>query len=113
MEGPAIDKGKGKEGDHYEATMRAIQYEILAGAKALFLDPKSEGFLEAMSLNLPLTQKQEVALVRYKKTYDFMEGFIRPQIASLALVEFVCKLLLVPDCFAALTPIIEELRWNR
>lgn len=132
-----VSKGKGTETEIKEELCK-VYNNILAGAKALFLDPKSVGFLKSMGLNpnaaskstassacphdanvlrdliqFPLTRMEESTLMISKKAYDSMEKAIRPQTALPSQVELTCKLLVSPEIFTALSPLIEELRWNR
>lgn len=138
MAGNTVSKEKCKDCNHHhhEAIMHHVYSDLLSEAKALFLDPKSIGFHKAMGLNAeadsttssapthvsyalrdlvqsPLTVQEETRLIAYYKMYDHMENFIRPQTATLAEVDRLCRLLLSPDFFAALTPLIGELTWNR
>ena len=133
--GTAVSKGKCKDCNHHhhEAIIHQGYTDLLSEAKALFLDPKSIATYKVMSadprsnfgtcddeawvprdpVQVPLTKKEEAALVSYYKVYDLMENFIRPQKASLAEVDRLCRILRSRGFFVALTPVIEELRWNR
>lgn len=118
-----------------EAPMRKLHSDLLSDAKGLFLDPKSGGF---MSLNLsaalksvasrsppnlqcaprnlltsPLTPEEEDVLIGYQGLFDMMKELIRPQTATPEQVDILCRTLVVyPNTFIALQPLIDELRWN-
>ena len=55
----------------------------------------------------------ERELCRYKWIYKLIEGFVRTQRASPDQLYQACKSLVEPGYFAALTPVVAELRWSR
>ena len=135
---PLADNTGSKDQNKVCDPQEAAYYRFLSEAKALFFDPRSGGFHKGMSLNLnlastftassapppeqnvprdlllsPLTRTEEAALIAYKKTFDIMEGWIRPQLATPCQVDLLCRLLAFPTFFFALFPFIAELRWNR
>ena len=123
-EGPTTQNGKGKEDDlplvdttvskgehedfdHHEASERKMDSDLFDIDASLFVD------LDSIPLKLraqaPLSTKEKIKLV----AYEIVEDFIRPQKASLAQVQLLCSILTRPAIFEAMTPVIEELRWNR
>ena len=121
--------------------MQKTYMTIIKKAKAVFLDPQSVGFIKSMGfkrfkpnneskstasnappydpnilrdlVQFPLTDQEQSEIIIFLKVYTLMEDSIRPQTASVPEINLACDLLKDPMVFAALRPLIPELKWDR
>lgn len=142
-EGAATQNGKAKESDlppaesivegmeNNRQTPSSFKFdvELLDEAGTVVLGPESNKSATAMSFfinfnsNLPVSsalvhdpkmiEAQNLALKAFEKMYEVMELVIRPQTASLYQLDLFCRFVRYPDYFSTMSPVIEELRWNR
>ena len=142
IDGPAKEKRKNKdndlppadgtsesmESDHDDAETGQVDSD-LREAKALFLGSNADKFHEAVLFLLSAEQGSTVsdvdidesrvlevsenALLKFIKLRNLMERAIRTQTASPAQGVHCCRIFSDPHFFAVLSPVIEELRWNR
>lgn len=143
IDGPPKGKGKTKDNDlpladgkseimesgHDEAETGQVDSDLLREAKALFLGSNADKFHEAVLFLLSAEQGSTVsdvhidesrvlevsenALLKFIKLRNLMERAIRTQTASPAQGVHCCRIFSDPHFFAVLSPVIEELRWNR
>ena len=119
------DEERGRDGPSVnEAASRDVYIEFLVDAAAILLDPESGRFdaitnaiLKAAGIEKApgsdLTGIDGTKLLACRRTYDVMENYIRPQTASAGHLKIICQVLAQREMVQALTPVIDELRWNR
>ena len=127
---PADGTSESMESGHDDAETGQVDSDLLREAKALFLGSNADKFHEAVLFLLSAEQGSTVsdvdiddesrvlevsenALLKFIKLRNLMERAIRTQTASPAQGVHCCRIFSDPHFFAVLSPVIEELRWNR
>ena len=126
---PADSKSESMESGHDDEETGQVDSDLLREAKALFLGSNADNFHEAVLFLLSAEQGSTVsdvlidesrvlevsenALLKFIKLRNLMERAIRTQTASPAQAVHCCRIFSDPHFFDVLSPVIEELRWNR
>ena len=126
----ATDQGKEEESepdkatDLDEAAKRKKEGDVRY-AKALLYNPKTGEFDDVTNTINKIVGKvlfdradgkldpKYQKFIDCKWAYKLIEGFVRPQKASPSQLLALCTILVEPENFAALTPLVAELKWNR